>query len=440
MAWFEKSIDFTGAIHLPGTMPPRAEEYTFLRKAGFEVAKYPDKPEVHWSLRLRHPEWGDANLIALRNPPRMNKIEIEYAVGLLPEERALVGSAGYSLGLTAKSHDKNILRDRKRCLRILRAVMGEDAAVGHDVGAWRFWSREALDDELVHDADLDVESLFCFHAVRPDAGNDETPPHWVHTHGLDSLGVEDFDILDPSGGFVDTLAESMRALAFAAVEGDLKSGVNRFQAVIGAKSIAAVDMATFRAKAPRDLLARIGLDEDTDHLDKRMVLCEPAGGILGRLFPKVRPARLFQTAEWDNVMLRFSESATDLMADRAQRTYPRFRALFNEFAELELPSLVKAGYATDDGDPDHREHLWFQVEGADEDLILAKLVNEPHAVSSLRQGQRVNVPIDKLSDWIIMSPAGNTTPRWGLPARMIRAKWDLVVEALRQHRAAGAGQ
>ena len=59
-----------------------------------------------------------------------------------------------------------------------------------------FWSPAMLDDELAHDADLDVEALYTIHASTTTAARSRV--YWLHTHGLEALGAFDIDVLRPS--------------------------------------------------------------------------------------------------------------------------------------------------------------------------------------------------------------------------------------------------
>ena len=75
-----------------------------------------------------------------------------------------------------------------------------------------------LDDELAHDADLDVEALYTIHAIYDDQTS-EPSFYWLHTHGLDELGAFDIDVVRPSPLLAHNAADPLRALAFAALEG-----------------------------------------------------------------------------------------------------------------------------------------------------------------------------------------------------------------------------
>ena len=116
------------------------------------------------------------------------------------------GHAAVSVHIQARQ--KHVLRDRKRLLFWLRALMRSDGAVATDNASTMFWSEAMLEDELAHDADLDVESLYTIHAVQASA--DHTRVAWLHTHGLEELRAFDVDFDEL---FVDHLLELGRQRA-----------------------------------------------------------------------------------------------------------------------------------------------------------------------------------------------------------------------------------
>jgi hypothetical protein len=137
----------------------------------------------------------------------------------------------------------------------------------------------------------------------------------------------------------------------------------------------------------------------------------------------------------DECLLRFSNTATSLMAARARRSLPVFRELATELVELEPTALVKLGYPVDGGGPDDREHLWFRVHGIDGDSVDATLVNSPFHVARLREGDRGRHPLELLSDWTIFTPVGQITPRETRVLRFIRQNRERLREVITAARA-----
>ena len=59
------------------------------------------------------------------------------------------------------------------------------------------------------------------------------------------------------------------------------------------------------------------------------------------------------------------------------------------------------------------------------DKVDATLANAPHRVPSLTAGQRGEFGLERLTDWMILSPEGPMTPRNVTASRRLRAKRSL---------------
>ena len=139
-------------------------------------------------------------------------------------------------------------------------------------------------------------------------------------------------------------------------------------------------------------------------------------------------------------------ASTDMSAEpssRGENTQPIFRGgeepglegdlaelkdrhlrLAAEFEELNLPRLVKLAYEVDDGDATDREHLWFEVHRILDGRVDATLANEPFRIAAMKAGQRAEYDLDRLTDWAILSPEGQMSPRNFSAARRLRENYD----------------
>src|SRR5207244_1057592 len=109
-----------------------------------------------WALRLTHPHWGDARLGAPKTTNPVPSVIVKYDGRLDETEKAEALLGRSSVFVTVNGDKGDVLRDRKRLLRFLSAVLGDDGLIALDATAMRFWSKAALADELCHDADLDI--------------------------------------------------------------------------------------------------------------------------------------------------------------------------------------------------------------------------------------------------------------------------------------------
>jgi hypothetical protein len=259
---------------------------------------------------------------------------------------------------------------------------------------------------LEHDADLDISQICAMHAVY------ETPEdgvHWLHTHGLGEIGYFDFDVLFPSEEVLFDGGDVMRAIAFAIAEGEVKSDTPRFQVANPRGNIAFCPSDRFQREAAAEVAALRTVDDY--HSSRRSVICEPVGGLLSRFHKAPRFSRFLSEKLPPNPVIRYSAAATELMADRAAKTYQLFCRIYDDLSDIALPTLVKLGYPVDNGDDGENEHLWFQVESLNDRGIDAILLNSPYQIAGMKEGDRKIHSMELLTDWTIISPLGNITPR-----------------------------
>jgi uncharacterized protein YegJ (DUF2314 family) len=354
---------------------------------------------------------------------------VDWDPRLTKQEKEDARAYGSAVWVRAEPQAHDILRDRKALLRFLAAVMGSHGLLAMDHVAQSCWSRAALQDELGHEAALDISALFTIHMVE-DGGE----VYWLHSHGLKEIGFCDFDVMEPHASSYGRGYDALRALAFSIVEGRVAAGGGVFDLVRPAGSIQLVSARRFLAQAANDEWPRWRESVDDEHLEGHAVACDPLRRTwLGLGRKRARPSRLFSGGFPDEGVIQFSTSASALMGERARNTYDAFRALLDELAEFSLPALVKLGYPVDGGVD--REHLWFEVHSCRAGEIEATLMNHPLYIARLQHGQRATHPADLISDWTILSPFGRITPAFGMPLREVRSRPDDLRRMLAEERA-----
>jgi hypothetical protein len=418
------------AVFFPGSAPPPADAFLRLRDRGYELAELEPRDNL-WALSLAHPTLGTADLWCEREMPPLADF-IQFASNLTPREKAAGNAAAASVRLQVPATRRNVLRDRKTLLRMARDVLGEDGVMVLDLASQLPWSPVSLADEMAHDADLDVEALYCLHSVFDGDEPDETNPvHWLHSHGLAELGGFDIDVVAPHPDFVPLGAESIRAIATMILNGDVAADQSRFAFAHPGGEARFVPAAEFmRTAKPQHTELR----HADDHDERRSVLCEPAGRrVLG--FGRgdtPEPLAIARRPPPDQFVVFFHESATKLMAERSAATVGILRSMMAEFAGFEVVTLLKLGYPTPEG---RKEHLWFEAHAIGDTTADATLENTPFKVD-LRPGERADRPLELLTDWMIITPAGMITPRSFIAARLLRENPD---EIRREMTAGGPG-
>jgi uncharacterized protein YegJ (DUF2314 family) len=372
-----------------------------LRRAGIKAKVTENDGPEDFAIALEHAEWGKAELRAMSEAPRVDDFYFLFSQRLDDEERDRYVEGGWDLTLIHTPVHKNLLRDKKVVFRFARAILGDDEGVMVDSSSTLVWHAEDLDTELMHNADLDVESLYAIHAVSDDG---ETCS-WLHTHGVAELGGFDIDILRPSESFTEQSSDVIRAMVFMILEGALAPDENDVPMFQPGGEIRLVPVRDFhRAATPKDAAAR---EADEWHTENRSVICDPGK-------KSVRSAQCLQKEMPESYMSPFSKYSTDLMAERAKATAGLFRSMLAEFADLGAEGVAKFGYKTDEArntGGDDCEHLWFQVHAVKGDTFDCTLLNEPFEIQGMHEGDRGMHKLSDLTDWSIGTPAGAITPR-----------------------------
>src|SRR5262249_24364508 len=151
---------------------------------------------------------------------------IDFDPRLTDDEKQAIATAGSAVVLKAEARDGNVLADRKKFLRFLHATMGGDGLAVVDHTAQALWSPAGLEDELSHDADLDIEAIYTMHVISEKVGGGA---YWLHSHGLKEIGFWDFDVLDPSPDLHGRAHDLLRAIVFAVVEERFVLGGDPFE-------------------------------------------------------------------------------------------------------------------------------------------------------------------------------------------------------------------
>jgi hypothetical protein len=427
MSWWKKKSPLcAGSVLFATTVAPRAENFAFLAKQGIRISPREAGTEAHWRLALEHPAWGAATLTCLRDVGPVPDLLIDHDPRLSTSERERARRGRISVSVSLEPRTDNVLYERKQLLRFLRAVHGDDGLAVLDHTAQAFWSRQALDEELAHDAELDILGIFTVHAV-----GETDRPYWMHSHGFKELGFCELCLLDPSPELARSASgwDVVRLLAFSIVEGKARLSGPPVAIVRGAPAVQLVPSASFLAERGNSY-PQWAEDLDEEHSDGHGVACDPPQRrFFGLLAGTLRPWSFLKTSFEEDLPLLFSDEATELMARRARATWQVLRGLREEFAELQFPCLAKLRFDLENGGG---EHLWFEVAGTGESTVDATLVNEPWNDIGIACGDRREHGLDRLTDWSIMTPAGQITPRSMTPARMVREHKDQILEIMKQ--------
>jgi hypothetical protein len=418
--WLKRKTPHVGSAWFDGAEAPSAESFARLAEAGIAATPGEASEKRRWTLALAHPQWGRAEAVCFKAAEALPAGALEFS-GLSDGEKAAAQRCAAAVFVKVAGEADHVLADRKRLLRFLAALLGPTGVFAFDHVAMRVWPVAELAEELAHDADLDLESLFAVHAVL-DARKQGAI--WIHTHGLDSLGGFDFDFVQPERGRSFAWhAGFVRALAAAIVEGEATMG-STIEIAAGA-TVQLVPSLEFVARGDghgHKLLGDLLRSDDGSHSINRAVVCETGRGFISKFTGtvKLRAARLPWSEGAEEAPLLYSPKMSALMAARARATYPVLRRYAGEFAALDCVAAVQLGYPTDDGGPRGREPLWFEVHNFSDTHVYATLESQPQNIIGMRLGDRGAHSTALITDWMLTTPLGLIRPSDASVARLLR--------------------
>lgn len=353
---------------------------------------------------------------------------IRWAPLLSDIERDGLGRARSRLMVEVDAAGGSVLRARKDALREAAKLFELAGLALIDVDSFRIWTPGGVEDEFLHDADLDIESLYVIHAVSDDDGR----PSWIHTHGLAALGGFDVDILEPRDEGYRMCPTIIRALGYAMIAGNVVVDEPEFPIAAPDGTVRLVPAREFDQRAPKRFRDIRDMN-DPAHTENRAVICDVPARKRFSLGAAAQPIPVTFLREWSgNKVVHFGKLGTELMTRRAQDTAAVMEQVLREFEEFEFQGAVKLGYEVDSGTG--REHLWFDVHGIADGLIDATLVNQPFNIASMNEGDRGTHPIERVSDWSIRTPLGTITPRNMSLVRLLETHREEILKQIRDQR------
>ncbi|MEP4079021.1 YegJ family protein [Haloferula sp.] len=90
---------------------------------------------------------------------------------------------------------------------------------------------------------------------------------------------------------------------------------------------------------------------------------------------------------------------------RARDTFPEFWAEVSEDYQRVIPALTLAqlkAYFHDEDDSESGEHMWVGEVSFDGEMISGTLMSQPGHLDSISEGDSVEFPVSRISDWLIV--------------------------------------
>ena len=390
-----------------------------LRACGVTVLQHPATKASPWSMALSHPDWGEADIVLPSESTLPSQSVLAQSISLTPSERQQAQQRRSLVILSMRTRNESILVATKRWLRWGRATAGSIGLCVIDHRSEHIWSIPALDAELLHDAPLDVSSLYSVRVLY----DEESSPQWLHTHGLADLGGFDLDVFYPSPDMLGTIGHDiLRAFAFRVLDGHYSIDTKRLSLVDG-ETAQLVPWKTFTPRAPEAIQKLVA---GVDHGGHRAVLVDRQSMAERYRKEHFQPYRT-TSAPLRNIVIEFSDDATALMAERAVATWPRLVRTIRAYRtapapiadKIEPKCFIKVGIKTGPRFRTNTEHLWFRVNDLSDSTIHATLESEPCDISTLQPGEQYEFEPSQITGWVIHTRMGAILPYDDRVARML---------------------
>jgi hypothetical protein len=298
--------------------------------------------------------------------------------------------------------------DYQRQLNLCDSISRDWSPVIYDASSFQFRTPQELRHVVESKTPPRTSCLYSVHQVASPAGAGEEPNYWLHTHGLERIGIPDLELFGVPERYVAAGCELFEAVSDLWIEFGTPEPQVPFEIGEGL----AIAWRPWQASALEIPTNAVGgwdyRNPDQGHAGFRATLV-------------VAEAQRWTRRRWCpplEVLNRLTEAKTTLyktvaesrrMAKLARERWSNFGILFASRPPESWKFTVKLGYPTD-ADGKRLEHLWFDVLDIKPNRIQARLVSVPaHAI------QPEILPIDwhsldRLSDWRILTPEGIFDP------------------------------
>jgi len=238
--------------------------------------------------------------------------------------------------------------------------------------------------------------IYTIHAVFDEIEGEKV--YWLHTHGLHRCGTVELEMIDIRNGVneLNGLLDAMvsRFIYEPAPEnkpfnmGYIGYGLNfvwiRWEDMI----------INYPAEIPGGLQERS--PEEVNYGPSGIVFLSENDEIYA---PDVLTDELRE-----NPVYFIKDEETERMSALAYEQFEYYRQIFGRNNGMEnWRFMVKLGLPVDEGDG--HEHLWFDLMQIKEDNSLEViLLNQPYQIQKYRQHDKLTLPLEYLTDWLIYSP------------------------------------
>jgi uncharacterized protein YegJ (DUF2314 family) len=382
----------------PEAEPPLEEEVRLAFLNAFPEATLVDELErddgVLWGLVFRLPEVAGDVVITAEPRKGIDDDSVESALSDAAERAAAVG-ARHLLVVETPVEIARPTAAYRRQARMLEAACVPGFPAVYDENAAIVRSGRTMRDLARAETPPGSAALYAVHELTGEHGA------WVHTHGLDRLGVPELELWAVDASDVAAAGELLRGAVDAILAGVEPDAAHVLTAGEGVEiRLLPVDDA-LKLFGERFAASRREHEEDEDgeHPGPRLVLAakdrdEPPYDV----FARVGEAAAFYKARTE--------------ADRRRRAA---RERFGVFGQL-FAMRRKQGWrfhaqlGFERGAGPSSEHVWFEILELKPGRLRGVCLNEPADLDAVRKGEEGWFDLERLTDWIVVAPDGVYDP------------------------------
>ncbi|MSR74060.1 MAG: DUF2314 domain-containing protein [Planctomycetes bacterium] len=306
-------------------------------------------------------------------------------------ERKTASNCRWLLGVETVLDAQGPARSYHQLLRVLVTACVPGLPAVYDDGALCLLPGRRVRDMASASVAPRSSALFAIHTLPGRGGN------WIHTHGLSRAGIPELELLcvpaDDQGEATDLLEAAADALLNGAEptnEGLLQLGDEVAVRLMGAAEalpLLAEDCAG-------------GLKDRGEHPTNSWVLLDPDS--VGT--PRTAISRMAS-----DVVLYKSADETKRQKEFSHHRFGVFGQLFALRRNIGWQFHVKLAFERASSH-EFSEYLWFEALELKPGWIRGKLLSAPRDVPALVAGSESWQPLERLTDWIIVTPEGSYDP------------------------------
>lgn len=397
-------------VFWPGEEPPTAEEIRYRLadwgQVSSEEAVEPE--ETLWSFWLEHADRPSTSLIWCEAAGGAHLAMLDRVVWSDPDQEERAHGCRWIIGVEGPLSLQQPTEDYQQQLAICDSISRDWAPVIYDASSFQFRTAEEARLLIESKTPPRTACLYSVHRVLARSSASEEPTYWLHTHGLERIGIPDLELFGVPESLVGAGCELFEAVAdlwmefgtpepqipFEIGEG-LELAWRPWQAAVAELPAHGVGGWDYRQNDEGHAGFRAALVTSESSRWTRRRWGTPLD-VLSRLLDA--KTTLYKTT-----------NETRRMAKLARERWSSFGILFASRHPESWKFTVKLGYPMNEAEQ-RLEHLWFDVLEIKPNRICGKLVSVPRHPVPNAVPEIDWHPLDRLSDWRILTPEGIFDP------------------------------